>query len=95
MLSLIHLELGSSLFQAKDNTSFHELVAVYLADPKVLYQYKTNPSVLDALKEEAALMPFEEAAEIVNFFTKASFKFMKISQPKLYQKMLELGQIEE
>jgi hypothetical protein len=93
-LSLIHLELGSKLFNSPD-PSFTDLVSIYLAPASVLYQARQHPEVMEDFKKEAASMAYEEAGEIVHFFTQASFKFMKKSNPKMFQKMLEAELVEE
>lgn len=88
-LSLAHLEVGTKILSTEAETPYSDIVAIYLATPAQLIQYRTNPSVLDELKIQASEMSVDDAADIVSFFVVASSKFMQKVMPNEYSKIVK------
>lgn len=78
-LSLIHLELGLALATRgeKGEDVMGEMLAVYLAEPTTLIQSRKNPETLEGLRDQAACMDSDEAAEKLSDFMTACTRFSK------------------
>ena len=69
-LSLAQLERGMRLMDRVnvEEGAATEMVAVYLASPAELKRAKAAPEVFEALIDQAAALPGEEAAEVISDF---------------------------